>query len=230
MRWLAVSLALGLSLPALAAASKSSVVLDGATVRVRWSDGDTFSFHRGEGKSTTARLAGFNTLEKYGPVHRWGAWEPSGLFELAKRATEVAKRGRWACVAKGKADGYGRVLVDCPDLARTLVAEGLAMVFAVDEPADAALLAVQHDAQRAKAGMWSKGTPKTIVTSVHSKAEGKGYLRVVDTATGVSKVVPHDVEIPTCEAVCSGEGADRSCLVYVPFERRYGNRPECLVR
>ena len=114
-----------------------------------------------------------------------------------------------------------------------LVRQGLAMVYAVEGPADPALLSLQREAQRRRTGIWAKGVPRGIVTNVHSAAENSGgsaYNRVVDTRTGIARSRPHSVAYATCEAVCEETDGDRACMVYVPFERRYRHKPRCLRR
>jgi hypothetical protein len=111
---------------------------------------------------------GYNTLETHGPVHQWGGWTAEGLLALSVRATELAASKERHCTSDGKPDAYGRPLVRCPDVARELVAEGLAMVFAVNEPPNPELVALQADAQTQGKGMWARGVPGTIVTSVHA--------------------------------------------------------------
>jgi hypothetical protein len=107
------------------------------------------------------------------------------------------------------------------------------MVFAVDAPAEERLLAAQRRAGAARLGMWAGGVPPRVPSSVHSADEpGLGprgaYDRIVDTRTGAAVAQPHDRTYRTCEEVCVGEGRERACLLYVPFERRYRNRPACL--
>jgi hypothetical protein len=75
--------------------------------------------------------------------------------------------------------------------------------------------------------------PPTLITSLHSAGErgldGKApYDRLVDTRTGVTRVRVHGSSYRTCEEVCIGAGPTLSCMVYVPFERRYRDRPACL--
>lgn len=239
LRVLAAALALALlAAPAAAGARRrhprrpaSSVVLDGAPTAVRWVDGDTFRILEGPHRDRSARLDGYNTLESYGPVHRFAGWDPRDLLAQAKAATRLAAEGAWSCTLRGEEDAYGRLLAACPDVAGALVGYGLAMVYAVDRPAEPALLAVQSDAQRRGAGMWARGVPAGIVTSVHSAAErsdGAAYDRVVDTRTGTAAKRPHRRVYRTCEEVCARTGGDVACMTYVPFERRFRHRPWCL--
>lgn len=212
-------------------APPAAVLLDGAPTAVRWTDGDTFRFLDGPYAGRAARLDGYNTLETFGPVHSWGGWAGEDLLALAKAATPVASSQTWRCTTAGAEDRYRRLLVACPGAAETLVGRGLAMVYAVDHPAAPSLLALQRDAQRRRLGIWAKGVPAAIPTSIHSAAENGGgptYDRVVDTRTGEALKRPHGGWYRTCQQVCVGSGGDRACMVYVPFERRYRHRPPCL--
>lgn len=207
--------------------------LDGQPTRVRWIDGDTFKVDSGPLRGFSTRLAGYNSLETFGPVHRLGSAGPEALWALALAAAPRLARGEWRCATLGARDGYGRALVSCPDAAAALVREGLALVFAVEGPPDATLLDAQRAAQAARAGLWAGGVPPLVLTSVHADGEqglgGRGaYDRVVDTRTGRATPRPHRRRYATCEEVCIGEGPDRSCLVYVPYERRFRDRPACL--
>jgi endonuclease YncB( thermonuclease family) len=212
---------------------KPEVILDQARTPVRWVDGDTFTIDGPDGH-TNARVSGYNTLETYGAVHRWGSWSSSDLQIVAKSATEVAASGTWRCQSSGGRDGYGRALVRCPDLARELVGSGLAMVFAVDEPPDRDLLRLQAAAQALRKGIWAAGVPTSVVTSVHSVGEpgsrdpSSAYNRIVDARTGVSTTIQHRSTLATCTEVCVGTPADGSCMIYVPSDRRHRNRPSCL--
>lgn len=200
---------------------------------VRWTDGDTFRILDGPHAGRAARLDGYNTLETFGPVHRWGRWSRQELLALAKAAGPAAAGEAWRCSTAGAEDRYHRLLVDCPGAASALVVSGLAMVYAVDHPAAPELLALQREAQEAHRGMWAKGTPPAIPTSLHSAEENGGgptYDRIVDTHSGAAQPRAHDRYYRTCEEVCVGAGAGRACMVYVPFERRYRNRPGCLRR
>ncbi len=207
-----------------------TVVLDGAVTDVRWTDGDTFRILSGTRRGRSARLEGYNTLETFGPVHRWGSWSGAELLEIAHEAGRFAATKSWECTAAGDEDRYRRLLVACPTAAAELVRRGLAMVYAVGRPADPVLLAAQREAQRRGSGMWAKGVPRGIVTNVHSAAENAhgAYNRVVDTSTGMTHERHHRAFYRTCQVVCETTGGDRACMVYVPFERRYRHRPRCL--
>ncbi len=214
-------------------ATHARILLAGEWASVRWTDGDTFKVLTGRHAGRSARLAGVNALESFGPVHAIGRAGGKALLAVAKRSAEVAAAASIRCTADGAADGYGRLLVSCPEVAEALVRAGHAMVFAVDGAADARLLALQRDAQRAAAGMWAGGAPPLVPTSLHSADEpeirGRGaYDRIADTRTGVAAAQPHGRTYRTCEVVCVGEAPDRACLTYVPFARRYRDRPACL--
>jgi GNAT superfamily N-acetyltransferase len=184
--------------------------------------------------NNSVRLQRFNTLESYGPVHRWGDWTPLELFDIAKTSKYVADDEDWVCTTDGSRDGYGRVLVDCPGAAEHLVREGHAHVFAMDTAADPKLLKIQKEAQEKGVGMWAKGVPSMIFTSLHSAAEdyakekGFAYNRMVSSKTGASTLMEHDDEYGTCEEICSGTKEDLVCMTYVPFEIRYRGKPDCL--
>lgn len=232
-------LAVALALPSPAAArsrakgAAGALTLDGVRIGVRWTDGDTFRVVDGPFRGVRVRVIGFNTLETFGPVHRWGRWAPDELLAIARGTGARAAAGTWSCRRVNGQDRYGRLKVACPDLARALVAAGEAHVLAMDEAADPALVQTQRDAQRRGAGIWAKGVPALLVTSAHSADErGLGrrgaYDRVVDARTGATRAVPHSRRYAACEEVCAGEGAGRSCFLYVPPERRFRDRPACL--
>lgn len=210
---------------------ESMVQIQGQGVRVRWSDGDTFRFLDGPWKGRSARMTGFNTLENYGPVHRWGRWSAEDLWALARSSAKLASSKEWTCTTDGREDSYRRILVHCEGLPELMIGEGHAMVFAADGDADPALLAVQSKAQRKKKGMWKKGVPAGVITSLHSITERGGaraYNRIVDTRSGAALPREHGETYTTCQWVCEGEGKAASCMLYVPFENRYRNKPECL--
>jgi micrococcal nuclease len=206
----------------------STVTLDGEETRVEWSDGDTFRIRSGPHNDVNARLQGYNTLEDYGPVHRWGAWTPAELFQNAKEAGDFVRARSWTCQSVGEKDRYGRLLVKCDDAGLALVREGLAFIFSVDGPAPDVWQKAQAEGRAGKKGMWQKGVPEELISSVHSASEGRAYNRVVDTRTGHAQTRPHNATYQVCQEVCTGAGPNASCMIYVPFERRYKDRPECL--
>lgn len=221
--------AVGLMLAGMATAAdleaNGTIDLDGRTVAVRWDDGDTFKVVDSD---ASARLDGYNTLENYGAVHRFGPGV-TALMDTSRRATHVASGTTWACSTLPGGGGYGRIRVSCPDLASNLVRNGLAHVFTVGDDADQGLLQLQAKAIEERLGMWVHGAPEGIVTSVHSVDERVGqkttYNRVVSTATGRSNKQIHSEIVPACRWVCH----DGSCLLYVPYSKRYGSeRAWCL--
>jgi micrococcal nuclease len=203
-----------------------AVTLDGKMIPVNWDDGDTFST---PDRSLRARLVGYNTLESYGPVHRWGEWSPVELFALAEDAGVRARSQVWSCTKQAGGGGYGRASVDCPGLRTALLQEGLAHTFGVEGTASPADTATQAKAMAAKAGMWAKGIPEGIVTSAHSideRAEASStYDRVCSTSTGLAAKIEHTQTHAPCTEVCH----QGSCLLYVPYAQRYGeNQADCL--
>lgn len=235
-------LALGTSLLALGSCGTAShtvpttlpdevaITLDGERMRVRWSDGDSFKFLDGPHKGAGVRLGRYNTLESYGPAHRWGDWTADELYKLAKSSRYLAAQQVWSCTTAGDKDGYGRLLVDCPDVATAMVEAGHAHIFYLEGEPPEQLLKAQRKARKKKRGMWAKGTPDMIVTSLHSadeKEDGNAYNRHVDAHTGISTVREHSEVYATCQEVCDG-GETGSCMIYVPFKIRYRNKPDCL--
>jgi endonuclease YncB( thermonuclease family) len=213
--------------------ARGTILLAGKRVAVRWTDGDTFLILSGPQRGRRARLAGVNSLETFGPVHRMGASDGRTLLAIARTSAAVAAAAGGRCETRGRSDRYGRLLASCPDAARALVLAGHAMVFAIDGPADPGLLALQGEAQRARAGIWSGGAPPLVPTSLHSADEpdlgaSRAYDRIADTRTGVAEARPHGRTYRTCEEVCLGEGPERACMTYVPFRRRYRDPPACL--
>ncbi len=210
------------------------VSIDGIKTRVFFNDGDTFKILDGDLKNGRVRIEGMNTLESYGPVHEWKQNDTRELFDVANLATTTARTGTWSCKLEKEKDTYGRLLAICDDLALALIGKGLAHAYSIDtSPADANYLQAQKEAQSSRLGMWKEGVPKFIITSLHSvlegkqKAQRKTYNRKIDTADGHSEQEAHEKAYATCEKVCLEQ--DNSCMVYVPFEIRYGKkRPECL--
>ena len=183
------------------------VFLNNVPAAVTFNDGDSFRVLEGPNTGSKARLAGFNTLESHGPVHQWGGWHYKELYALAKMATLNARRGVWHCESKDlAADGYGRILWYCLDLAEDQIRHGFAHAMTVsDEPANPRLLAAQHDAIRHRRGMWAKGVPTYVLTSIHSADEGFGkktYNRLVNTVDGHSKRWYHNAIFSECQDVC----------------------------
>ena len=79
------------------------------------------------------------------------------------------------------------------------------------------------------AGMWAKGAPEVVVTSLHSLDEKpdqtETYNRIVDTRTGMARKVTHSETYAPCQEVCLSD----ACMVYVPYKQRYGeDRAACL--
>ncbi|MCA9546547.1 MAG: nuclease [Myxococcales bacterium] len=210
--------------------TKGRVELNGALVEVRWSDGDSFKVLEGRHKGKGTRLIGYNTLESYGPVHRWGGFTAKDLYFIAKKAGKAAASKTWKCTAdENNLDFYGRLLVHCPDLIEFMVGEGWAHLFAFDSEPDPKHLAAQQAAIKANKGIWAKGKPKFILTSLHSvdenPKEGGAYNRYADPMTGKSDKVKHSEKYSECQEVCF----KGSCMIYVPFQRRYGkNRADCI--
>lgn len=220
-----------LALPSVALARPvSRVFLNGSPAPVFFNDGDSFTVLGGPLEGTKARLAGYNTLETFGPVHRWGNWDPHEMYVLSKMATLNARRGIWHCYSDLKRDGYGRILWDCPDLAEDQIRKGLAHAMTVTkDPAPARYIAAQKLAMAERRGMWAHGTVPFVLTSLHSNDEGyEGvtYNRLVSTEDGHSEKWIHKDIYGECQEICHPTGA---CHIYVPFQRRYGAaRAACL--
>jgi len=208
--------------------TQSQVTLDGVAIDATWDDGDTFRWTDDAGKEHKARLLGFNTLESYGAVHRWGGWTKKELLGIADEATAFARGGSWECATVSGSGGYGRELIDCPQLRRAMLRGGLAHVYAIDRAPEDGDLGVQQQAIQSKAGMWAKTAPEGIVTSLHSNQEDpdkQAYDRVCSTETGACVKVNHEENYRTCEEY----GHDGSYMLYIPYANRYGaNKAVCL--
>lgn len=216
--------------PSLPVPTNGTIVLDGQTTQVQWDDGDTFFIPQSR---TKARLSGYNTLESYGAVHRIGPSENEDvLFETAKAATVLAKSQPWECVTQDGDGGYGRKRVDCPELRKAMLTQGLAHPFSVSGPAPDPDLAAQQVAIDQRIGIWSQGAPAGLVTSLHSVTEKEGatesYNRILDVKTGEASKRIHTNTYEPCSWVCpEGQG---SCMLYVPYKKRYGaSKAACLV-
>ncbi len=212
-----VAAALAFTVPGAADQPMTRVFLNGVPTPVFFNDGDSFRVLEGPLAGTTARLAGFNTLESFGPVHRWGSWNAYELYINAKMATLNARWGTWHCTSDLRRDGYGRILWDCPDLAVDHIRKGLAHAMNVDdEPARAQYLWAQRQAMAERRGMWAHGAPEFVLTSAHSADEDSSrdfhYNRRVSTRFGHSESVRHRDTYLECQMVCHDETA-------VDFER-----------
>jgi len=217
--------------------NKVTILLDGVQEIVNFNDGDTFRILEGARKDQKARLVGYNTLESYGPVHFWGSANGWDLYHVNEKDIELARSERWMCTSQGTVDGYGRILVVCPELRKRMIAEGYAHVYAYgDEQPDPDLVALMLKAQNERRGMWKYGIPEAIVTSVHSVDEkdpdepGVGNVKeahntMADTRTGKTYAVNHTTVFKPCDVFCNAG----SCMVYVPFDSRFGKkRPACM--
>ena len=205
-----------------------TLVLDGVATPVYWDDGDTFrTTPEGDEEVMKARMAGYNTLESYGPVHRWGDFTAAELYDTATSATDMANSQIWICTVEPGGGGYGRALVNCGALRHALLSAGLAHVFALDESPPEADLAAQAQAIEAGVGMWAKGAPAWLTTSLHSEDESNrpAYNRACSTTTGLCEKRDHSDTYTTCNEVC----VEDSCMIYVPYQERYGaERAACL--
>ena len=189
------------------AGSKTKVVVNGVSAPVYFNDGDSFRVVAGRMSGTKGRLAGFNTLESHGPVHKWGTWTAKELYINAKMATKNGRDGSWVCNSDGSKDTYGRELFDCPSLIQSQVRKGFAHAMTITAKGSAPeLLAIQDEAKKNKVGMWAHGVPDFIITSTHSIAERSGrkyaYNRIVSTKDGHSEKVQHQQAYKECEWVC----------------------------
>lgn len=210
------------------------ILLNGQRTEVLWSDGDSFTFKSGPYEGQDTRLVGYNTLESYGPVHRWGSWTREELFTLTKSDASFCASREWECTTSGAPDAFNRVLVECPQLALEMVRKGRGLAYAVRGKPDPIVLDAMHQAQRAGRGIWAKGVPKGLITALHSFSENDGRYptssnRILDTRTGEAPLRKHKDFYEVCQEVCLTTEGDWSCMVYVPYEIRYKNQPPCLV-
>ena len=202
--------ALGLVPLGAAGDSFSRVYVNGVPVPVSFNDGDSFRVQAGEFRGAQCRLGGFNTLESFGPAHQWGDFHPYELYINAKMATLNGRRGTWHCTSDGSTDTYGRVLMDCPDLATDQIRRGLAHAMQIDDtPSRPAYLRAQQEAIRERRGMWAHGVPDYVMTSIHSADENPSrewhYNRLVSVRDGHSESMRHRDTYRECEWVCNEE-------------------------
>lgn len=189
------------------AEAETRVFLNGTAATVFFNDGDSFRVLTGKYSGTRARLAGFNTLESFGPTHQWGHWTARELYVIAKLGTLNGRRGTWNCTSDLNTDTYGRILWWCPDLAVDQVRKGLAHAMSItQEPAKPELVAAQKEAVAAKRGMWAHGVPDFVLTSLHSVNERPGdrpaYNRLVSSVDGHSKKWKHREDYTECDVLC----------------------------
>jgi len=188
----------------------SLVFLNGVAVPVSFNDGDSFRVHAGEFNGSQCRLTGYNTLESFGPAHQWGTWHPYELYVISKMATVNGVRGTWHCTTEGARDGYGRLLVECPDLIMSQISRGFAHAYQPDDtPARPEFIRAQEEAIRQRRGMWAHGVPDYVMTSVHSLSEDPGrpfhYNRLISTHDGHTESYRHRETYGECEWVCNRE-------------------------
>ena len=188
----------------------SRVYINGQPTPVSFNDGDSFRVQAGEFSGAQCRLGGYNTLESFGPGHQWGDWHPYELYVTAKQATYNGRRGTWHCFTDGRRDGYGRLLMDCPDLAYSQISSGFAHAYQIDDsPTRPEYVRAMREAIEARRGIWAHGVPDYIMTSVHSASEDPQrqwhYNRLVSTHDGHSESYRHHESYDECEWVCNGE-------------------------
>ncbi|MCR9159235.1 MAG: thermonuclease family protein [Nannocystaceae bacterium] len=186
---------------------QTKVYINGKPTPVFFNDGDSFRVLGGSYQGTKARLAGYNTLESYGPVHSWGDWTEKEMYVIAKMATYHARKGVWHCETDGDTDTYGRMLLWCEDLATELVREGYAHAMSInDDPAKPVLVEAQREAIANRRGLWAHGVPKFILTSLHSAEEdvdGRGtYNRLVSSDDAHSVKWKHTNRYSECDKIC----------------------------
>lgn len=196
--------------PGAEASAWTRVSINGQLVPVSFNDGDSFRVQAGQYSGSQCRLAGFNTLESFGPAHQWGIWHPYELYINAKQATRNGRRGTWHCTTDGSRDGYGRLLMDCPDLAISHISQGFGHAYQVDDtPSRPEYIRAQRDAIANRRGMWAHGVPDYIMTSIHSASEDPSrewhYNRLISTHDGHSESYRHHETYGECDWVCSTE-------------------------
>jgi endonuclease YncB( thermonuclease family) len=187
--------------------TKTRVKLNGKFYPVFFNDGDSFRVLRGDLKDSKARLAGFNTLESYGPVHSWGDWTTKELYVVAKLGTKNAQKGIWECTSDLSKDTYGRYLWKCPDLSEDQIRKGLAHALNItSNSSPKRYVDAQRDAVKARRGIWAHGVPEYVLTSLHSVAERSGdrpaYNRLVSVVDGHSLKWKHRDVYEECQDVC----------------------------
>ena len=111
---------------------------------------------------------------------------------------------------------------------RHMLASGYAHAFSIDAEAPPEDLKHQASAIGKGRGMWEKGAPEGLLTSLHSadeREDGSAYNRLCSLTTGLCDKAPHGATYSTCQEVCE----QGSCMLYVPYKQRYGEaRADCL--
>ena len=196
----------------------SSVLLDGQKIQVRWDDGDTFKGkHPETGKKISARLAGYNTLESYGPVHQWGEWSSEELYLLAKEAGRFASAKEWSCSDTGKEEAMAVCWLIAPIFAGRFWIPGWPIHF------QSVLLPVKQILPHSKlplenkSGIWAKGVPKLLLTSLHSqdeKPDQDAYNRSCVVNTGQCDKVTHTNTYTECQLVCTQSFQRAVCSMF----------------
>ncbi len=142
------------------------------------------------------------------------------MWVNAKMATKYAQHGVWHCETDGNKDSYGRLLMQCKDLAKSLIENGYAMAMTIDEKAaDSELVQAQAAAIGNKKGMWAHGVPSYVVSSLHASSEGGGKdgktsNRLVSTTDGHSERWLHNEDYAECQKVCR-EGKQVSDAAFI---------------
>ena len=213
-----------LAFQANAAEPRTKVIVNGLMAPVYFNDGDTFRVLSGPLSGTKARLAGFNTLESFGPVHSWGSWTTRELYVNAKAGTQNGRKGVWRCSWDKKVDGYGRGLFKCPELSVSQIRGGFAHAMTVTaKPSPELYLEAQRDAIKHRRGMWAGGVPKYILTSLHSLDERPNstwtYNRLVSTHDGHSERWIHGETYDECTKVCVDEVSISSAVLHEAKQR-----------
>ena len=214
---------------------QTRVKLNGKYYPVFFNDGDSFRVLGGDLKDTKARLAGFNTLESYGPVHSWGDWTKKELYIVAKLGTKNAQQGTWECTSDLSTDTYGRYLWHCPLLIDDQIRKGLAHAMSItSEGAKKRYVDIQRQAVKARRGIWSHGVPEYVLTSIHSVNERSGdrpaYNRLVSVVDGHSLKWEHRDVYEECQNVCwipnRSEQIDRFINRFVKLLKKEVDEPE----
>ncbi len=206
--------------PAAIGPAVDRIVLDGVETNVHWPDGDSLNIESGQYSGRGARIEGYNTLEAYGNVQRWGEWTYEGLAAVRGTSKDLARSQAWTCNTTGETGGFDRMLLACEGLRDEMVGRGLGHLFTIHERLPASAIDAQRRARDQQRGMWAHGVPEQVLTSVTSTADGyrRTFDRYVDPVSGQAERAFHDESYDTCEEVCRYG----SCMIYIPQDRRFG--------